>query len=147
MEGVAVVKLKAIEATPETFKEFGQVVEASRDGEEFGPQDAQLDLSQGTPRKNMLIVFQLVLLCALNARVAVVKLKAIEATPETFKEFGQVVEASWDGEEFGPQDAQLDLSQGTPRSPSYSNSIMRELLITNNADWSTAHPKGFILGS
>ena len=50
MEGVFVMKLKAIEATPETFREFGQVVEASRDGEEFGPHDAQLDLSQGTPR-------------------------------------------------------------------------------------------------
>lgn len=45
-----VVTLKAIEATPSTFKEFGQVVEASRDGQEFGPHDAQLDLSQGTPR-------------------------------------------------------------------------------------------------
>ncbi|KAI3721356.1 hypothetical protein L2E82_32365 [Cichorium intybus] len=45
-----VVKLKAIEATPETFKEFGQVIQASPDGDEFGPHDAQLDLSQGTPR-------------------------------------------------------------------------------------------------
>ncbi|CAK9139750.1 unnamed protein product [Ilex paraguariensis] len=46
----AVVKLDLIEATPETFKEFGQVIEASPDGEEFGPRDAQLDLSQGIPR-------------------------------------------------------------------------------------------------
>ncbi|KAI3809001.1 hypothetical protein L1987_24965 [Smallanthus sonchifolius] len=46
----AVVKLKPIEATPETFKEFGQVIQASPDGDEFGPHDAQLDLSQGTPR-------------------------------------------------------------------------------------------------
>ncbi|CAH1438489.1 unnamed protein product [Lactuca virosa] len=46
----AVVKLKAIEATPETFKDFGQVIQASPDGDEFGPHDAQLDLSQGTPR-------------------------------------------------------------------------------------------------
>ncbi|KAI7735954.1 hypothetical protein M8C21_022366 [Ambrosia artemisiifolia] len=45
-----IVKLKAVEATPETFKEFGQVIQASADGEEFGPHDAQLDLSQGTPR-------------------------------------------------------------------------------------------------
>nr|XP_043631359.1 uncharacterized protein LOC122602823 isoform X2 [Erigeron canadensis]XP_043631360.1 uncharacterized protein LOC122602823 isoform X2 [Erigeron canadensis]XP_043631362.1 uncharacterized protein LOC122602823 isoform X2 [Erigeron canadensis] len=45
-----VVKLKVIEATPDTFKEFGQVVQASPDGEEFGLHDAQLDLSQGTPR-------------------------------------------------------------------------------------------------
>ncbi|XP_057486548.1 uncharacterized protein LOC130772623 [Actinidia eriantha] len=46
----AVVRLKAIEATPETFGEYGQVIEASPDGEEFGPQDAQLDLSRGIPR-------------------------------------------------------------------------------------------------
>ncbi|KAI3705179.1 hypothetical protein L1987_75413 [Smallanthus sonchifolius] len=46
----AVVKLKPIEATPETFKQFGQVIQASPDGDEFGPHDAQLDLSQGTPR-------------------------------------------------------------------------------------------------
>ncbi|XP_019196211.1 PREDICTED: uncharacterized protein LOC109190215 isoform X1 [Ipomoea nil] len=46
----AVVKLKPIEATPETFREFGQVIEASPDGEEFGPRDAQLDLSRGVPR-------------------------------------------------------------------------------------------------
>jgi hypothetical protein len=44
------VKLKPIEATPETFGEYGQVVEASPDGEEFGPRDAQLDLSRGVPR-------------------------------------------------------------------------------------------------
>ncbi|KAK6933313.1 hypothetical protein RJ641_036207 [Dillenia turbinata] len=44
------VELKPIEATPESFKEYGQVIEASPDGEEFGPQDAQLDLTQGTPR-------------------------------------------------------------------------------------------------
>ncbi|KAK4756792.1 hypothetical protein SAY87_006919 [Trapa incisa] len=53
MSGVValkVVKLKAIEATPETFKEFGQVIGPSADGEEFGPQDAQLDLSRGVPR-------------------------------------------------------------------------------------------------
>ncbi|XP_011102175.1 uncharacterized protein LOC105180210 [Sesamum indicum] len=46
----AVVKLKPIEATPESFQEFGQVVEASPDGDEFGPRDAQLDLSHGIPR-------------------------------------------------------------------------------------------------
>ncbi|KAG5548216.1 hypothetical protein RHGRI_013797 [Rhododendron griersonianum] len=46
----AAVKLKPIEATAETFGEFGQVIEASADGEEFGPQDAQLDLSRGIPR-------------------------------------------------------------------------------------------------
>ncbi|KAI4373034.1 hypothetical protein MLD38_011203 [Melastoma candidum] len=44
------VKLNPIEATPESFQEFGQVIEASPDGEEFGPRDAQLDLSLGIPR-------------------------------------------------------------------------------------------------
>ncbi|KAJ6892355.1 hypothetical protein NC651_025529 [Populus alba x Populus x berolinensis] len=42
--------VKPIEATPESFKEYGQVIEASPDGEEFGPKDAQLNLSQGIPR-------------------------------------------------------------------------------------------------
>ncbi|KAK4835124.1 hypothetical protein QYF36_005548 [Acer negundo] len=46
----AVVTVKAIEATIDSFKEYGQVIQASSDGEEFGPQDAQLDLSSGTPR-------------------------------------------------------------------------------------------------
>ncbi|CAA0821213.1 ureidoglycolate hydrolases [Striga hermonthica] len=45
-----VVRLKPIEATPESFREFGQVVETLPDGDEFGPQDAQLDLSGGIPR-------------------------------------------------------------------------------------------------
>ncbi|XP_042511557.1 uncharacterized protein LOC122086662 isoform X1 [Macadamia integrifolia] len=45
-----VVKRNAIEATPESFKEFGQVIEVTPDGQEFGPQDAQLDLSRGIPR-------------------------------------------------------------------------------------------------
>lgn len=46
----APIKLKPIDATPATFKEFGQVVDASPDGDAFGPQDAQLDLSRGIPR-------------------------------------------------------------------------------------------------
>ncbi|KAL5733406.1 hypothetical protein ACOSP7_032745 [Xanthoceras sorbifolium] len=46
----AVVKVKAVEATTDSFKEYGQVIQASPDGEEFGPQDARLDLSHGTPR-------------------------------------------------------------------------------------------------
>lgn len=49
-----VVTLKPVEATPSTFKEYGQVVEASPDGEGFGPHDAQLDLSKGTPRFSLL---------------------------------------------------------------------------------------------
>ncbi|CAN0909314.1 hypothetical protein LINGRAHAP2_LOCUS25722 [Linum grandiflorum] len=44
------VKLKPIEATPESFKDYGQVIGPSPDGEEFGPQDAQLNLTEGTPR-------------------------------------------------------------------------------------------------
>nr|GFA82062.1 putative ureidoglycolate hydrolase [Tanacetum cinerariifolium] len=40
-----VVKLKAVEATPGNFKDFGQVIEASPDTKAFGPHDAQLDLS------------------------------------------------------------------------------------------------------
>ncbi|KAM7494998.1 hypothetical protein LguiB_029607 [Lonicera macranthoides] len=49
-ETTPTVELTPIEASPETFKEFGQVIEASPDGDEFGPQDAQLDLSRGIPR-------------------------------------------------------------------------------------------------
>ncbi|PKA63175.1 hypothetical protein AXF42_Ash007971 [Apostasia shenzhenica] len=45
-----IVELKPIDATTESFAEFGQVVSASRDGEEFGPQDAQLELHRGIPR-------------------------------------------------------------------------------------------------
>jgi ureidoglycolate lyase len=32
------------------FAPYGQVIEAAADGVPFGPQDAQLDLSRGTPR-------------------------------------------------------------------------------------------------
>ncbi|KAL8051842.1 hypothetical protein ABFX02_06G175000 [Erythranthe guttata] len=45
-----VISLKPIEATPESFHEFGQVIVASPDGDGFGPRDAQLDLSHGIPR-------------------------------------------------------------------------------------------------
>lgn len=55
MESTKEVILKAIEATPVTFKDYGQVIEASPDGEEFGPHDAQLDLTQGTPRFHLSI--------------------------------------------------------------------------------------------
>ncbi|KAJ6844558.1 uncharacterized protein M6B38_293190 [Iris pallida] len=44
------IRLKPIDATPVTFAEFGQVVSASADGAEFGPDDAQLDLQRGVPR-------------------------------------------------------------------------------------------------
>lgn len=36
--------------TPDAFAPFGWVVEATDDGAPFGPQDAALELSQGTPR-------------------------------------------------------------------------------------------------
>lgn len=51
-ETTPTVEVTPIEATPETFKEFGQVIEASPDGDVFGPQDAQLDLSRGIPRSS-----------------------------------------------------------------------------------------------
>ncbi|XP_077217084.1 uncharacterized protein LOC143851509 [Tasmannia lanceolata] len=44
------VKLKTIEATPASFQAFGQVIEVSPDGQQFGPHDAQLELHRGTPR-------------------------------------------------------------------------------------------------
>ncbi|KAG8054867.1 hypothetical protein GUJ93_ZPchr0001g30817 [Zizania palustris] len=49
-EDVRVVTLRAVEATPESFAPFGQIIAASPDGDEFGPHDAQLDLSRGIPR-------------------------------------------------------------------------------------------------
>lgn len=47
---VRVVTLRAVEATPESFAPFGQVVSAGSDRAKFGPDDAQLDLSRGIPR-------------------------------------------------------------------------------------------------
>lgn len=44
------VNLIPIEATSESFREYGQIIEISSDGDRFGPNDAQLDLSRGTPR-------------------------------------------------------------------------------------------------
>ena len=55
------MKLKPIEATQESFKDYGQVIEVSSDGEEFGPNDAQLDLSKGIPRFNLRLTFFLCL--------------------------------------------------------------------------------------
>lgn len=49
-DAVEVVTLRAVEATPESFAPFGQVVSAGSDGAKFGPDDAQLDLSRGIPR-------------------------------------------------------------------------------------------------
>ncbi|XP_074586996.1 uncharacterized protein LOC141842905 [Curcuma longa] len=45
-----IITLKPIEATPESFAPFGQVISASSDGDKFGPQDAQLELQRGVPR-------------------------------------------------------------------------------------------------
>ncbi|XP_047054873.1 uncharacterized protein LOC124661055 [Lolium rigidum] len=45
-----VLTLRAVEATPESFAPFGQVIAASPDGDQFGPHDAQLDLTRGIPR-------------------------------------------------------------------------------------------------
>ena len=44
------VSLVAEPLTKEAFAPFGQIARAEEDGVEFGPEDAQLDLSQGTPR-------------------------------------------------------------------------------------------------
>ena len=49
-EEARVVTLRPVEATPESFAPFGQVIAASPDGDQFGPHDAQLDLSRGIPR-------------------------------------------------------------------------------------------------
>ena len=35
-----IVEVKVIEAIAESFEEYGQVIKASPDGDEFGPQDA-----------------------------------------------------------------------------------------------------------
>jgi ureidoglycolate hydrolase len=48
--GLAVRDLMAVPATVENFAPFGQFVEPVHDGAPFGPRDAQLDLSAGTPR-------------------------------------------------------------------------------------------------
>lgn len=73
-----------------------------------------------------------------KAKPDVVEVKAIEATAESFEEYGQVIGASPDGDEFGPQDAQLDLSRGIPRyilffsmihSGLYSNGLKLKLFI------------------
>ncbi|XP_042454834.1 uncharacterized protein LOC122038927 [Zingiber officinale] len=45
-----IITLKPVEATPENFAPFGQVIPASSDKDRFGPQDAQLELHRGIPR-------------------------------------------------------------------------------------------------
>ena len=46
-------EIRLIDVTPleaEAFAPFGQMIAASEDGVPFGPEDAQLELSRGTPR-------------------------------------------------------------------------------------------------
>jgi len=47
---VRTIELPVQPLTAETFAPFGAVIAAAADGVPFGPQDAQLDLSRGTPR-------------------------------------------------------------------------------------------------
>ncbi len=47
---VAVRKIAVNRLTPEAFAAFGQVIAPTEDGTPFGPHDAALDLSRGTPR-------------------------------------------------------------------------------------------------
>ncbi|KAE8661356.1 hypothetical protein F3Y22_tig00113726pilonHSYRG00369 [Hibiscus syriacus] len=70
-----------------------------------------------------------------KSEVTVINLKPIEATPESFKEFGQVIGASPDGELFGPNDAQLDLSKGIPRFyiMNLQSQLLRFSMITHHA--------------
>jgi ureidoglycolate hydrolase len=49
--------LPLIEATPQTFSRYGQVVMPMEDGIVFGPDDAQLDLTRGTPRLYSMTLF------------------------------------------------------------------------------------------
>ncbi|KAG0577940.1 hypothetical protein KC19_5G193100 [Ceratodon purpureus] len=44
------VMLPVTDLTPDSFAPFGQVVDPQLDGGRFGPHDAQLDLTRGTPR-------------------------------------------------------------------------------------------------
>ncbi len=43
-------QLQAAWITPENFQRYGQVIFASRDGKPYNPEDAQLNLQNGTPR-------------------------------------------------------------------------------------------------
>jgi ureidoglycolate hydrolase len=47
---VTVRPIKVNPLTPESFAPFGQIIAPVDDGGTFGPGDAQLDLSRGTPR-------------------------------------------------------------------------------------------------
>ncbi len=47
---VTIRPIKVNRLTPDSFAPFGQVIAPVDDGGRFGPSDAQLDLSRGTPR-------------------------------------------------------------------------------------------------
>jgi len=49
-----VLTLIAQELTPEAFLPYGQVVRPVADNANYGPDDAQLDLSRGVPRNMMM---------------------------------------------------------------------------------------------
>lgn len=69
-EEARVVALRAVEATPESFAPFGQVIAATPDGDEFGPHDAQLDLTRGIPRSGCTTPNLLAVPRTRNTRVA-----------------------------------------------------------------------------
>ena len=50
METYFLQKLPPQPITPEAFRPYGQVIVASRDGEPYGSEDAQLQLHNGIPR-------------------------------------------------------------------------------------------------
>ncbi|MCG8367367.1 MAG: ureidoglycolate lyase [Pseudanabaenales cyanobacterium] len=47
---ITLKQLQAEPVTPESFRPFGQVIFPSPDGVPYGPEDAQLQLQNGTPR-------------------------------------------------------------------------------------------------
>lgn len=51
----------------------------------------------------------------MNRAIACQPLKAQRINPENFRPYGQLILPSADGKAFDSEDAQLDLSQGTPR--------------------------------
>lgn len=50
METYLLKQIPAIAITPDRFKPYGQLIVASEDGKPYSSDDAQLDLSNGTPR-------------------------------------------------------------------------------------------------
>lgn len=50
-----------------------------------------------------------------NAQATVRVLPVNRLTPESFAPYGTVIEPKEDGTPFGPEDAQLELTRGTPR--------------------------------